>query len=82
MVSLAVPDQPPLSTWTVYRFPKDYPGKYVVRRWLCPAGKDPVPTDEVHTEDTLDAARAHIPFDRCRLCRSPSDDPNILETWI
>lgn len=78
----------PLEIYAVYRYPSDYPDKFVVRRWRV---KPPhVATGEERIEyekfpcavvDTLQAARAAIPEGLAYLPRTPDEDPAILETW-
>jgi hypothetical protein len=63
--------------YTIYENPRDYPGKFVVRRWV---GLKPDPTAEVR--DTLADARAAVPVGRVLLSRMADDDPCIAETWI
>jgi hypothetical protein len=63
--------------YTVYYNPLDYPGLYVVRRWL-----NDKPTNDVHTAKTLEEIRAFIPQDKVYLDRMPGDDPVIVETWL
>jgi len=68
-----------LENYVVYKSPKDYPGKWVVRRW------------EIHTEpvccecyvaDTYEEAVNCIPLDLVKLMPCPGDDPCIVETWL
>jgi hypothetical protein len=70
--------------FTVYERPRDYPDKFVVRRWWI--GKDPgrpIPDpDWFYLADTLDEVRAHVPRHCVRLERDPNDDPKIVEVWI
>jgi len=72
---------PPLSLWTVYYNPSDYPGKFVARRFELDK-----PTHDVVVADTLDNVRAGIrmraTFLLTRLDRNPGDDSVIVETWI
>jgi len=63
--------------YTVYYNTLDYPGLYVVRRWL-----NDVPTDDVHTAKTLEEIRNFVPPDKVFLDRMPGDDPVIVETWL
>lgn len=68
--------------WSVYRDPIDYPGKYVVRRFditEIPPVPELVPW-AIH--DTLEQARASVPFGTVKLIRSPEDEPHIVETWL
>jgi len=67
-----------LSLYTVYDHPKDYPTKYVVRRFVYDQ-----PTSDVWLYDNLEAARLWL-LARGLVClrRHPHDDPVILETWL
>jgi len=70
---------PPL--FCIYQDPADYPGKFVVRRWV---GMDP-DREPVTVAETLEAARAELKRlnpHLVRLERSHDDDPVILESWI
>lgn len=64
-------------TFTVFKSPKDYPGKYVVR--LFDGTK---PTRLITLSDTLEAARKTIPPDFIHTPRSDKDEAHIVETWI
>jgi hypothetical protein len=70
----------PLSIWTVYQRPADFPTKFVARRWL--ASEALVETDDVLLDDTLDALRNRLPPGLFQMPRAPSDDPSIIETWL
>ena len=75
-------EPPPLETYTVYRNPADYPGRYVVRRFVCAAGRpipDPTP---VSVSTSLTDARNAIPGRLVRFPRDPTDEPAIVETWL
>lgn len=64
--------------FTVYENPRDYPGKFVVRRWL-----DFIPdTKPMIVCDSLDLARAVIPQSAVCLGRYAEDDPAIREVWL
>lgn len=67
----------PLVSFAVYDHPLDYPGHYVVRRFV---GDEP--TADFAIELTLGSIRLHIPPGMYRLERLDGDDPYILETWI
>ena len=41
-----------------------------------------VPTDDVLLDDTLDALRNRLPPGLVQMPRDPSDDPNIVESWL
>ena len=67
-----------LSMWTVYRSPRDYPGKYVARRFELDR-----PTMDVIVDDALDNVRALMERRGLyRLDRYPDDDPVIVEVWL
>jgi hypothetical protein len=67
----------PLEMFVVYDHPRDFPGHFVVRRWL--GGR---PTADFAIADTLEAARAEVPIGLHRLPREPDDDRVIVETWV
>lgn len=80
--------------WTIYRDPRDYPGKVVARRWVVErigtaAGERP--TEDVIVGAELDEVRdklhayPHRPehhFCGVMLARDPADEPQIVETWL
>lgn len=71
-----------LSIWTVYDHPKDFPDKYVARRWeILPTGG--VPTDDMVTASDLETLRNHFrDAGLYPLPREDGDDGVIVETWI
>lgn len=72
-----------LEMFVITENPKDFPGKFVMRRWVC-ASPEPVADDKpVAVEDTLDACRAHKPPSaNVWSPRCAADDPVIVETWF
>lgn len=64
-------------TFTVFKSPHDFPGKFVVR--LFDGTK---PTRLITISDTLDDARKTIPTNYLCIARSESDATAIVETWI
>jgi hypothetical protein len=71
-----------LEMWTIYDHPKDYPSKFVARKFLVYAGKS-IPTDEVMFSSDIEVIRRYMRFIRLNcLARDPGDDPNIVETWL
>ena len=68
--------------WVIYRSPRDYPGKHVVRRWHL--GVDGTTSDEEPDAvvDTIEAARDAVPPGRVKFDRSAADDPAIAEVWL
>lgn len=81
---MATEQDRPLEIFTIYVNPKDYPGKFVVRRWSIVRGNPkPVPDAQPWAvTDSLAAARAALPPALYRLERQPGDQPQILETWF
>jgi hypothetical protein len=74
-----------MSQWVVYRHPRDYPAKYVARRWDVRSpghGAQVIATDEVKLANTLDEIRRLIPPGLYCLNRFEDDDPCIVEVWI
>ena len=75
---MAATTQDTLSMWTVYRSPRDYPGKYVARRFELDR-----PT---HGRHRRRRARQRAGADGAartyRLDRYPDDDPVIVEVWL
>jgi len=84
---MTLPDWPDaLPTWTIYFNATDYPGKFVVRRFVILGGgrglhKDAEPC---FVGDSLEAARDSLPHERGLYCmpRQAGDEPQIVETWI
>jgi hypothetical protein len=72
----------PLETYTIYHDPTDYPGRYVVRRFVVAAGH-PIPdlTPIIVTTSRLEARNA-IPRGLTCFPRDPTDEPAIVETWL
>ena len=68
----------------VYKNPKDYPSKYVARRFnIVPSG--PVPTNETVFGDSIREVRAKVMDnypDLIRTDRTPEDEKQIYEVWI
>lgn len=72
----------PIEHFVIYEKPKDFPDKFVVRRFVI-AGPEPAPDKEPWAVvDTLEAARKKVPWGQYRIERDPSDDPVIVESWI
>lgn len=73
-----------LITFTIYENPKDYPGKFVVRRFAVVHGKaEPQPEAKAWAvTDSLEMARKSLPRGLVHTSRHPQDDPVIVETWV
>jgi hypothetical protein len=80
MPSLINPsDGKSLDMWVVYRYPRDYPDKFVARRWVG----DEARADEFVLADKLGDLQAQlIEAGRIRLERMPGDDAVIVEVWL
>lgn len=68
----------------IYKNPKDYPSKYVARRFNIIAS-GPTPTEEVFFSDTLKQIRMQV-MERypnlLQIERDPNDEKHIYEVWI
>lgn len=70
-----------ITQFVIYDKPRDFPGKYVIRKWQVKGEKE-IPL-EGYICDTLQQARSLVePLGLVRLVRCPGDDPAILEVWI
>lgn len=68
----------PIIMFVVYENPADFPGKFVVRRWL-----DSIPERRpLHVCEQLAQARAAIPRGAANIGRMRDDDPAIREVWL
>ena len=69
---------------TVYERPKDRPRSYVARAHILAHGvKAPYASLAIYiARDTLDAVRAAIPEDMVKMCRQPTDDSTIVESYM
>ena len=72
--------------YTIYRNPRDYPGRCVVRGWTIVRGEHQheliVDAEPLAIVDTVEEARAAVPPGLVRLDRLPGDDPVIVEVWL
>lgn len=71
-----------LYVYTIYRSPKDYPGKFVVRRHAIVAGGVHPEPDPDAVVTTLVRARKALPAGLYNMGRDPRDEPQIVESWI
>ncbi len=71
-----------LEMFVVYRHPRDYPERYVLRRWWVSAGVQSPDDDWFYLADTLDQIREYVPAGCVRLERDPKDQPQIVEVWV
>jgi hypothetical protein len=76
-------EKPFMCVWTVYYDPRDFPGKYVVRRHDIFRGREGShPSSEHYVADSLTEIRGRVPFGLVRLGRSEGDDAKIVEVWL
>jgi hypothetical protein len=70
-----------LSVFTIYKHPKDYPDKYVVRRSVAMSGVV-LMDDKCQLADTLEEARKLIPPGL--VCLEEPNTPELpaVESWI
>lgn len=71
-----------LELWTIYENPADYPGRFVVRRWVVRPDGRCVPDQSCTDHDSIDAAREKVPSGLHCLGKLPDDDRAIAETWV
>lgn len=64
-------------TRTIYDHPKDYPDKFVARKFIL----DKL-TSEILLGDTLEEVRSQLPLGLTCFERHETDDPVIVETWM
>lgn len=71
-----------LPIWVVYRHPRDYPDKFVVRRHWIGSGQTLADIAPWSITNALAEARSTVPQRAFRIHRHPHDDPAICETWL
>ncbi len=76
-------EPPTLVVWVVYRNPRDYPGRYVLRRWwIDGTGLLRAELEPRWTATNLAEVRKQIPEGRVRLDPDPNDAAAICEIWL
>jgi hypothetical protein len=72
-----------VAIYTIYDITtKDYPGKYVLRRFMCNADEVCIDIDPIGVNYSLDEVRKLLPKDVTKLGQFMEDDPVILETYL
>lgn len=71
-----------LSHFVIYENPSDYPGRFVVRRFVIDGSALKVAVHPAAICDTIEHARFVIPDGFMKMMPHPDDDPVIVETWI
>lgn len=80
---LEKPEAPDM--FVVYRYPRDYPHNFVVRRyWVTETKPHEIGCERTPTcvDDDLEAARRSIPEGRINIGRMLGDDSAIVEVWV
>ena len=72
----------PMTVWTIYREPDDYPGQWVLRGHEVFPGRCVTAHSVCFVTRTLDEARAKVPPGTRRLRRAQEDHPVIHECWV
>jgi hypothetical protein len=72
----------PVTVWTIYREPRDFPGRWVLRGHEVFPGRELRAHSFCYLADTLKEARAKVPAGAKRFRRSPEDHPAIHECWM
>jgi hypothetical protein len=72
----------PVTVWTIYREPDDYPGKWVLRGHEVFPGRSITAHTFCYVARTLDEARAKVPAGTRRFRRARGDHPVIHECWV
>lgn len=70
-----------LFQYVIYFNPKDYPDRYVVRKWRITAGKLEAAIWPDTVTETLESARDAVPEGLVNIGRQLGDDPVIVEVW-
>jgi hypothetical protein len=71
-----------LTIWVIYKNPRDFPGKWVLRAQDAIPGGEVRPHADCMVCETLEQARECVPPGLVMLTRDPNDNPAIHETWI
>jgi hypothetical protein len=72
----------PVTVWTIYCHPSDYPGCWVLRAHEVFPGKRMRPNSFCFVAATLGELRSKVPPGTCCVGRATEDDPRIYECWI
>jgi len=75
------PSKSALPMYTIFQGPADYPGMFVLRKFLILPAKI-YPAEILCIGDSLDVVREHVPYGAYNLGRMPEDDPTVVETWV
>jgi len=70
-----------MNQYVIYKKPKDYPTKFVVRLWIIGPGTAQA-GPMICAVNTIEEARASLPDGVDQLPTFDSDDPVIAEVWM
>lgn len=70
-----------LQLWVVYDRPRDFPNCFVARLFLVGPEVNG-PTNRCLLARSLEGVRRMLPPGLTRLDRHPTDEPQIVETWL
>lgn len=70
-----------LTVWTIYRNPRDYPGRWVLRAFDVSV-EGTKARSECVVAQTLEEVRIALPPGRVPLGRANGDDPAVYECWV
>lgn len=72
-----------LPVYTVYYNPADFPGQYVVRRFVVTSGSAPQADESpLYVGDSLERARDIIPPGLYCFSGDAADEPIVVESWM
>lgn len=72
----------PMYQWAVYKYPKDFPGEFIARKWAI-EGENYYPTTEYIRSGDLSVIQNTLTRKGLvKLMPSVNDDPVILEVWL
>lgn len=72
----------PLSILTIFKHPKDYPDKYVVREFILDVDGQLLARKKCDLADTLEEARKHIPWGKACFAEPNTPELPAVESWI
>jgi hypothetical protein len=71
-----------MEMFVVYERPRDYPDRFVLRRWSIGGNKMEADRDWFYLGDTLKEVREKVPPHCVCIRRHTNDEPQIVEVWI
>lgn len=71
-----------MNLYVIYESPSDYPGKFVLRRWVVSPATVAPEREPMLVVDDIDEAREALPRGVCLVGPQQDDDPVIYEVWV